>query len=174
MRLRFCLGLALILSVACTHAEKSPNRAYGSPTPILNSRLAQAQVTSVEGSSVQGTMNFEQMPNSLIVTYSLQGLKPKETYQILAKEDPSCDLESVTASGALYQLKANKQGSSEHTFKTEDFSVSGDRALMGKTIVVVATPNSGRSKIAARMVACGHVEAQKASGSSEGVSDESD
>lgn len=119
-------------------------------------RLAQAQVLAQQGQSVTGTVNFEQMPNSVIISYHLEGLNPKGEYQILVNDSQSCSSSDVRSMLSLKELRANKQGVSDNTFKTEDFSVSGNQALLGKTLAIVV----GRSTSAERargLLACGQV-----------------
>lgn len=174
-RLMTLSGLVFCLT-ACTHSSST---ASIPPNPE-NVRLAHAQLTAPDGEPVLGNLSFEQMPNSVIITYRLEGLEPKNDYQILIQEPSDCRSLDLASASALRQLRANKSGVSENTFKTVDFSVSRENPLLGKTVVVVSRPggskadsfsrtqrraqarNQARAQIHTRdivQIACGQVEA---------------
>lgn len=126
------------------------------PTEVSqNVRMAQAQVFSDTDEMIKGTLNFEQMPNSVIVTYRLEGLTPKRDYQISVKEQQDCRSADLAAGTPLKDLRASKQGISENTFKIEDFSVSGKQPLIGKSVVV--TPRGASADRSHSAMACGQV-----------------
>ncbi len=159
----------VFITPACSQQMvRSQNRT--TPTPTGNERLAQAQMLAFPGKSVQGSMSFEQMPNSMIVSYHLEGLKPKQFYQISVFQTNECVIRRSQSPIFLYQLKANKTGVSENTFKTEEFSVSGERGLMGQSVVVTATDPSSR-KSSDVFVACGRVEPQSSLSPTESSAD---
>jgi Cu/Zn superoxide dismutase len=123
-----------------------------------NVRLAQAQVTpSPSSSAVKGTVNFEQMPNSMIVIHRIEGLTPKGTYQVFVKDSGDCNSKDLKSAHLISQVRANKSGVAENTFKTEDFSVSGQQPVVGRTIVITTAP-SGSKKQTPDPIACGPVE----------------
>jgi hypothetical protein len=125
-----------------------------------NVRLAQAQVAGdadvSRGEPVKGFLQFEQMPNSVIISYRLEGLTPKRDYQIFVKEKQGCRPSDLSPAVGLKGLKGNKSGVSENTFTTADFSVSGKQSLLGKT-VVIATRESDAEMSASIPLACGQV-----------------
>lgn len=166
MKLKLIFGLSL-LAIGCTHAGSSNSQTNGLGRSS-NVRLAQAQMGAAEGSPILGTMNFEQMPNSVIVTYRFEGLQPKGNYQISFQEGADCESLDLNSLSNLKQLRANKQGVAENTFKTQDFSVSGERALVGGAVVLASNDvkMSGAST-GGKQLACGQIEPFKPSTASE-------
>lgn len=157
------LGLSLVLT-SCTHSSGTASQ----PMARENVRLAQAQVLAPQGAPVLGTLNFEQMPNSVIITYRIEGLEPKSKYQILVQETDDCKRVDLSTANPLRQLRVNKSGVSENTFKTVDFSVSGENSLLGKTVVIVSQPAKTKAPVRTQaqarspdiiQIACGRVEA---------------
>src|SRR4051812_9478270 len=109
--------IALFLTQGCAHGMMSSDK----PEWPKDARMAQAQIAN----QVQGNVSFEQMPNSVIITYHLEGLEPKANYQLVLHRDQSCKALSRKSNEVLTTFKASKLGISEHTFKVEDVRVSG-------------------------------------------------
>lgn len=157
MRLRILVILFCALS-ACTSSNGS--RAASRESWPSNVRLAQAQISPDENKAtpIQGTLNFEQMPNSVIITYRIEGLEPKGNYQILVQENLDCESVNVAQANSLRVLKANKEGIAENTFKTQEFSVSKDRALLGSSVVIARAPQGKRQSQSLSQLACAPIE----------------
>src|SRR4051812_13243122 len=86
--------------------------------------LAQAQLIPLgPESEAKGNLNFEQMPNSMIVIYRLEGLAAKNNYEIRLLPSAACEEANLKDSQLLYAFKTNPQGISENTFKLENHSV---------------------------------------------------
>jgi hypothetical protein len=119
-----------------------------------NLRLAQAQLSPVGGYPVNGTVNFEQMPNSVIITYHLDGVAPSSEYQLAVTQAPGCEPNVDGSGGVLLNLRTNKTTTTDHTFKTEDYSVSANQPLLGKWVSL--SPRNAKKKLGPA-VACGEV-----------------
>lgn len=151
MRLRILNYLFLLLATGCAHqgahAEKEINRA--------DVRLARAEVAALDGTFAKGTVNFEQMPNSVIVVFRIEGLEPRETYQLFILDSEDCETLDLRSASRLSKLRTNKEGIAEHTFKTTRFTVSRENALIDVSVAVAKRiPGSGSLSA----FACGQIE----------------
>lgn len=98
-----------------------------------NTRLANAELMA---ETVQGNLNFEQMPNSTLVTFRFEGLQPKTSYRVYIQTGDACRQPALEAASPLAPVRANREGIAENTFRTEDFSVSGSRSVLGQSIIL--------------------------------------
>ena len=120
-------------------------------------RMAQAVIESKQDPQIQGHVNFEQMPNSVIITFHLEGLTPKGNYQLFLHPDRSCGSLAMTSTPAMTTLRANDKGISENTFKVQEIKVAGPSSLAGD-IVVLSTLPKGSKNLTPVEVGCGSVK----------------
>jgi hypothetical protein len=171
MKIQFYFGCLVFLLSACT--EKLMESDSRSPMPPilapaeppapsarLDTRLAGAVVNPMAAQQVQGRVHFEQMPNSTISMYRLEGLQTGKYYQISVSPGPGCDVETSRPGVPVYQFKTSKN-ISESTFKIESFTVSAKNPLLGQSIVVGYLGNKKESPLQA-IVACGAIDAMAA------------
>lgn len=128
----------------------------GEQAPQVTTRFAQAQFAPAPGLGVQGNARFEQMPNSAIGMYRLEGLKAKNYYQVSIVPSEACGLPKAEVSAPVYVLRANKEGYSESSFRTDRFTVSEKEPLVGRSIAVSIIGLKKESRPGA-MVACGPI-----------------
>lgn len=99
-------------------------------------------MTSNSGSQAYGSVNFEQMPNSVIVTFRLEGLAPKTFYHLFLHPDQYCDSLDMNSILPMTRLRANENGIAENTFKLQNIKVSGAASLMGDVVLLRTSPKS--------------------------------
>ncbi len=144
--LLFCV----LLVAAC--AQTAGLQVEEKKSEVLDSvRLAEAQMQASALPSLKGQFQLEQMPNSVIVTYRVEGLRPQRSYRILWTEGGSCQNVRLAEAEQLSVLKSDRNGKAQNTFKTEDHSVSEDRPLLAGALVLANV---------SQVVACGVVTAQ--------------
>lgn len=153
------IGVLSLFLVGCGALQTSPFQ----KRPNENVRLAQARLSGLTDPNVEGRVEFEQMPNSMIIILHLEGLKPKEKYRIHVLESGSCEASDRAGSAALLEFRSNKMGNAENTFKTEMYTVSGERPLLGSAILVASgSPSAPGRGQQMTPLACGVAEPQTA------------
>lgn len=145
----------IIMFSGCSHFSGFANK-NSSPAWSDDTRMAQAQLKPIEGLKIQGHVNFEQMPNSVIVSFHLEGLVPKGNYQLFLHPDRACGSLAMPSAPAMTSLRANTEGISENTFKIQDLKVIGPSSLAGDIVVLSITPK-GSKNLTPSAVACGSV-----------------
>lgn len=150
MQLLSILG-SFLLFIGCSHGQSSLSTAEKRQGPG-DIRLARAQVMGLDGKPVRGEIQFEQMPNSVIVVYKVEGLQPKAKYQLMTLNGGDCSNLDFASADVLAQVRTNKEGMSEHTFKTVNYSVSGEEPLLGSPVVVVDLLQGAKQPLACGMI----------------------
>lgn len=134
----FAIPLIFALSACATHREvtQTDSRANQVNWPP-DTRTAQAVIDSGIISQIEGQINFEQMPNSVIVSYHIEGLQPKSRYQIYLHKNQTCDSLNAAVGEPLTKVRVRPDGIAENTFKSEEMTVTkGEKALPGTVIVL--------------------------------------
>ncbi len=155
----FCVCLVIIFS-GCSHFG-SLSKKNSSPEWSDDVRMAQAQIESKTDQKIQGQVNFEQMPNSVIVTFHIEGLMPKGNYQLFLHPDRNCGTQVMTSTPAMTTMRANTDGIAQNTFKIQDLKVAGPASLAGDIVVLTTSPK-GSKVLTPVEVACGPVRPQTA------------
>ncbi len=119
--------------------------------------MAQAQLEAKKDLKIQGHINFEQMPNSVIITFRIEGLVPKGNYQLFLHPDRNCGSVAMTSTASMISLRANSHGIAENTFKIQDLKVAGPASLAGDIVVLSVLP-TGSKNLTPIEVACGPVK----------------
>lgn len=150
---------SILLAVGCTHAQINENKNVENGKPMVDARLAHADFIPEEDNPIQGVFRFEQMPNSVIVTFHVEGLAPQSAYQIYFFPGQECTSLDLTSGDLVSRLRANKEGFAENTFKTERFTISRNRALLGGSVVLRRLAQNAQPDLSMVPIACGVVEA---------------
>ena len=131
------LLLPLLLTLASCATKQQITEVDQTPKWTPDTRVAQAFINTGDVSQIQGQIFFEQMPNSVIVSYHIEGLQPKSRYQIFLHKNQTCGSLNATAADAFVKLRARPDGVAENTFKTDTVTVAkGADALAGDAIVI--------------------------------------
>jgi Cu/Zn superoxide dismutase len=156
------ISILMILATGCATQNRSEEQAAEAPPWAEDTRVAEAQVTTPDESKVLGKVNFEQMPNSVIFTYHLEGLEPNKRYEMYINKDQDCEAltSALTIGEPVAKIRANKEGIAENTVRTEDVTVRrGNESLEGDSIVI-RTLIPPESTAPAEAVACAEVQPQ--------------
>ncbi len=147
------LTLSILLISGCSHWPQRSETTSKEDWPE-GIRMAHAQLAALSDPPAQGKVNFEQMPNSVIVTYYLEGLKPKSSYQLFLRPDQNCQSEDLMPNQMIFTLRANDKGISENTFKIPSLKVAGENSLAKDSVVLRFLP--AKSKVENKVnLACG-------------------
>jgi hypothetical protein len=130
------IPLMIVLSSCATRSEPISTVEEG-PKWTPDTRVAHALIDAGDISEIQGQVDFEQMPNSVIVTYHIEGLQPKNHYQMYLHKDQTCNSLDAKVAKPFARVRARPDGMAENTFKSENITVAkGEQALAGDAIVI--------------------------------------
>ncbi len=150
------LTFSILFISGCSHWSQRSDTTSKEDWPE-GIRMAHAQMDTLSNPPVQGKVNFEQMPNSVIVTYYLEGLKPKSSYQLFLRPDQNCQTEDLKPNQMMFTLRANEKGISENTFKISSLKVAGENSLAKDSVVLRFL--LAKSKVENRVnLACGDLK----------------
>lgn len=139
MLLKHTIGALFFVAVGCAHGPQgSASQPIPDKTsaPMKDLRLAQANLVPQAELGPQGVVNFEQMPNSMIVTFRVEGLKPKSTYNVTVYEGQDCDSLDLSAADNISRIRTDKLGIAEGSFRSEQRTLAGQRGVVGDAIAI--------------------------------------
>ncbi len=133
----FYLVIPFIITLLSCATRSEPVPVVEGPKWTPDTRVAHAVIDAGEVSEIQGQVNFEQMPNSVIVTYHIEGLQPKSRYQMYLHKDQTCNSLDSSMAKPIARVRVRPDGIAENTFKSETVTVAkGEQALAGDAIVL--------------------------------------
>lgn len=141
-----------------------------------NTRLAEAILMAKNGSSVEGTVSFEQLPNNMLVTYDIKGLPPSKEFGFHIHEMGDCSSDDAKSAGGHYfplketggtssdnparyagdfpMVRSDKEGLAEGNYKTSKLTVAKNRAIVGRAVMIHGGPDDITQPSSPR-IACG-------------------
>ncbi len=175
--------VAVLLITGCatkTPKEKQEAEMKRHEVPVVvippNTRLAEAILIAKNGSSVEGTVSFEQLPNNMLVTYDIKGLPPGKELGFHIHEMGDCSSDDATSAGGHYfplketggtssdnparyagdfpMIRSDKEGLAEGNYKTSKLTVAKNRAIVGRAVMIHGGPDD-ITKPSAPRIACG-------------------
>lgn len=174
--------VAMIAGCAVSPKQKQEAEVKRHEVPVVeippNTRLAEAVLVAKNGSKVNGTVLFEQLPNNMLVTFNIEGLPPSKQFGFHIHEVGDCTSDDAKSAGGHYfplsekggtssdnpgryagdfpMIRSDKDGLAEGNYKTSKLTVAKNRAIVGRAIMVHAGPDD-ITKPSASRIACGAI-----------------
>lgn len=176
-------SVVALMTAGCatkTPQEKQEAEVKRHEQPVVvippNTRLAEALLEAKNGSSVEGTVSFEQLPNNMLVTYDIKGLPPSQEFGFHIHEMGDCSSDDGKSAGGHYfplsdrggtssdypgryagdfpMIRSDKEGLAEGNYKTSKLTVAKNRAIVGRAVMIHGGPDD-ITKPSAPRIACG-------------------
>lgn len=146
--------------------------------------LAMTTLNPTEGNEVRGTVRFEQTADGVKVTAEVSGLEPNTSHGFHIHEKGDCGAPDGSSAGGHYapngnphglppnpkrhagdmgNITANGEGKAMLDATFDNFSLSGDSTVLGRSVIVHSGKDQGTQPTgdAGARVACGLIEAKK-------------
>lgn len=180
-----CIAVASLALISCSHKKKENHGQKSPPPPVHADMKYKANLISKSGSKVKGTVEFNQVGNSVTLKISATGLKSNSAHGFHIHEFGDCSSEDATTagdhfagrspthgaphsdahhSGDLGNLQADAQGKVE---KEETFSflkLHGPESILGRAVVIHEKADDLKSQPsgdAGKRIACGVIGISK-------------
>jgi Cu-Zn family superoxide dismutase len=132
-----------------------------------DSPSATSVIQSKSGSSINGSVNFSQSGKQVLVTGTFSGLKPNAEHGIHIHEKGDCSAPDATSAGGHYNPNNTQHGSHQHSMHhagdmpnivsdangnaiyratLNDFSLTGDDSIIGRSVVVHRDPDDYKTQ----------------------------
>ena len=128
---------------------------------------ANSVIQSKSGSNINGSVNFSQSGKQGLVTGTFSGLKPNAEHGMHIHEKGDCSAPDATSAGGHYNPNNTQHGSHQHSMHhagdmpnivsdangnaiyratLNDFSLTGDDSIIGRSVVVHRDPDDYKTQ----------------------------